>query len=1816
MYQINKKIKKIKNPTTIKLIPTSCDVIAPTGPMTLRLASFAGRSGAELEWPVSCPRPDLMDPGASELDSSLPQPENPCLIVEDSQPDSVALEDDPESSYRALLARRLSSLQPTARSPVLELISSPLGNRYSQTDSQSESSQSNSQAEPGILMAANPSSAFQEESQVINICPPPNKKKCAPEDTDMESGADSTTHCIQSEEGTSQFGFLELSQSQDLRGEVNSQEEEEDIVPQPDSERRTKLEQKISPMTSESQDHKAVRSEVSSSSSLESPGQSGRQLSVQALLHSQGLQASGEQDQQDCEILSSQEDLFDTDKTSKYMRAAVDSTVSEPEQQGHPTPTPAHTLRLLHLSGQGTLVQQSLSQSSVDYVAPTPDNFTHTPLIVPSSPTGPENEHSADEAMDTSLPPEDRAGEKEEPMETEATSKPHPSASTPISQNSPSFVLERTLSLPSQPEFSHDAFVPTQSQEATQQSDKKTASLPPETQSQRLESAPFTLPLQLSLNTESSSPAHQTSEHTEDDSQATQIEELEKPPGVDTSDSVISRCDQRSESNGVPSESQTATSSKASTSAESPNHRSDFAKNEQSKSNLSQKSDMHKKTAASLNVQNVNVIDSKSASKETSSADVVSCSQPKFDSTDLTVNSCVPETPSDTTPCSLPSQSTISQTSVVDAVKGSVDLRGGGTAKSQSAESLSQKCGTAGNSQTVKDMVDKREQGEEEDVVMEEEQSTVGGGASGMALVLSQSQLLCPEPMEEESEDRGEDSVIVVTDSERDSQILQKDVTPQSKTNSSQPIGGKVSISTNGHQSQAQTKKVHVAPDRLSQTEGTEPEPEGLKDKSLSDSSGEISFHFTLPKEGELIGPVVGATPPLINQLKQTLRHSTPIEITSFSEKSDVVGDVSADAMAASDIVSGESGEDTTEKGDGKLSLRMKLVTPVEEGSSERFSLQKPTLSEEDGSVVKVTTVAKAITSSPSVFSRVRQVHRQQDAEEDSQTGGNTTPVRGELFASPQRSSQAPSLGCNSLPNSQSEPSQQEVSATPQATPKDPPGPAEQSADRRGPPEAPEPPTPVRTDARQRVSQQTFDNIITSSPSNKLRQRTVSQQTSFDAPGLRSPAGRGERESPSFRRTTGPSHRRHVRTIQEVRTTVTRIITDVYYEDGKEVERKVSEESEEPVVDCQVLDSDISPCRTGSSVTSGDLGDISSLSSKASSLQHSSGGTSSSIGFSRPDFIMPPSRGAKSISPRRGGGQQQRGHRGHRGHRAGSVITMDRGYGTLGSRAFIPLTPRGRARRGRPPSRSSLSRGGGVGSLQRLGAHGQPQSSSEDEPYTRMLPPRLPISPTDAELPSHSDSLRSSPEEASSVGSSFVGLRVVAKWSSNGYFYSGRIIKDAGEGRFRLRFDDGYECEVAGKDILLCDPIPLETEVTALLEDEYFSIGVVRGHKTEGQELFYSVEKDGQRQWYNRTSVILSLEQGNKLREQHSLGPYEPSIPLAKASDISLDNLVEGKRRRRGAPEGQNTPNRSSSSSPRTPGPSGKRKLMTSEDDRTPAKRGRRGPGGRAAQRVGVCNTSGSGTDLPGQSCDVADTHGPLPQNTSLFMGFAFMLTASSESDRLTNKITSDDEEDYVQTGPFNKVYTESQLQAGGGFILPDFNEEQCKAAYQSLLIADQHCRTRKYMLCLASGVPCVSHIWVQDCCKDNKLLNYRNYLLPAGVGPDDAIVEWHPRCSPFKALRVLLVFEKPVELWAQLITMGGGSSVRQFQADKDSSDIPAGKYDVVVTDHACPPLVEKNVTSQEVPLVSPEWLIQSLICGECLGFHSKPQYRHDYSSS
>lgn len=139
------------------------------------------------------------------------------------------------------------------------------------------------------------------------------------------------------------------------------------------------------------------------------------------------------------------------------------------------------------------------------------------------------------------------------------------------------------------------------------------------------------------------------------------------------------------------------------------------------------------------------------------------------------------------------------------------------------------------------------------------------------------------------------------------------------------------------------------------------------------------------------------------------------------------------------------------------------------------------------------------------------------------------------------------------------------------------------------------------------------------------------------------------------------------------------------------------------------------------------------------------------------------------------------------------------------------------------------------------------------------------------------------------------------------------------------------------------------------------------------------------------------------------------------------------------------------------------------------------------------CDTSGSGAEMPSDTNDLLVSHGPLPESTSLFMGFVFMLTASSDNDRKSNQTTSDGEEgekrgfssqleldllfqavdslpdsrpvsfsslEYVPTAPYNKQYTERQLEAGGGMILPEFNEEQVRPHFVACSSQNYFCST------------------------------------------------------------------------------------------------------------------------------------------------------------
>ncbi|XP_053573710.1 TP53-binding protein 1 [Bombina bombina] len=180
-----------------------------------------------------------MDPSKIQLDSDFSQQDTPCLIVEDSQPESVGVEDDLEQARFGLLAQHLPNLQAHAESPVLEFVADCRNNKVSAGD----------KGEPNLIdplkenhlagsMESSPTSEGAAPlSQVIEriSCPSNRISVFISEENTEQDDANCSTQSLQAEDsGTSQlaFGLLELSQSQDLEGHSLLEEDKKFTQPQ------------------------------------------------------------------------------------------------------------------------------------------------------------------------------------------------------------------------------------------------------------------------------------------------------------------------------------------------------------------------------------------------------------------------------------------------------------------------------------------------------------------------------------------------------------------------------------------------------------------------------------------------------------------------------------------------------------------------------------------------------------------------------------------------------------------------------------------------------------------------------------------------------------------------------------------------------------------------------------------------------------------------------------------------------------------------------------------------------------------------------------------------------------------------------------------------------------------------------------------------------------------------------------------------------------------------------------------------------------------------------------------------------------------------------------------------------------------------------------------------------------------------------------------------------------------------------------------------------------------------------------------------
>ncbi|KAJ9265466.1 hypothetical protein DTO212C5_6659 [Paecilomyces variotii] len=103
-------------------------------------------------------------------------------------------------------------------------------------------------------------------------------------------------------------------------------------------------------------------------------------------------------------------------------------------------------------------------------------------------------------------------------------------------------------------------------------------------------------------------------------------------------------------------------------------------------------------------------------------------------------------------------------------------------------------------------------------------------------------------------------------------------------------------------------------------------------------------------------------------------------------------------------------------------------------------------------------------------------------------------------------------------------------------------------------------------------------------------------------------------------------------------------------------------------------------------------------------------------------------------------------------------------------------------------------------------------------------------------------------------------------------------------------------------------------------------------------------------------------------------------------------------------------------------------------------------------------------------------------------------------------------------------------------------------------LLADKHSRREKYMQALALGLPCLSGRWIEDCVKQNRILDWDMYLLPAGEsmylnGATKSRILTPTSASTARLTETIAARPKLLEGQSVLIVMGRGKAEERKKA-------------------------------------------------------------------
>ncbi|XP_017890609.1 uncharacterized protein LOC108631281 [Ceratina calcarata] len=524
----------------------------------------------------------------------------------------------------------------------------------------------------------------------------------------------------------------------------------------------------------------------------------------------------------------------------------------------------------------------------------------------------------------------------------------------------------------------------------------------------------------------------------------------------------------------------------------------------------------------------------------------------------------------------------------------------------------------------------------------------------------------------------------------------------------------------------------------------------------------------------------------------------------------------------------------------------------------------------------------------------------------------------------------------------------------------------------------------------------------------------------------------------------------------------------------------------------------------------------------------------------------------------------------------------------------------------------------------------------------------------------HVETAPTSPERVSTkymseiLTDDLIGKDVFAKWSDKNY-YPGRVI-DKIKAKYKVNFYDGQN-KVLIEDFIIPIPETLRKglSVYATTKDDYGSCGIIVDSEVVNNEVYYTVETDeGEKLRVRINDISLSSDQAQVLKEEMNTGnKVLPSTPK-HLSHITLDNMVEGKRRsKRIATPSFSTPK---SKLIHTPGKSEvepsvsgvssvkKEKKPSTESDGvssdsnvsikdevssigvqpeiigTPYEQIVKGPQNRIKSK--------SRSKKKTEDAQMIAQLGPIPRDSSLFEGTSFVLTCASletiDRFQVDNKDYgsdpgTEDEEEWAKK-PFVRDRLIKQITAGGGKVYTDFNEIPEQEYKNTKLITNVPNTTAKTLHCLSVGIPAYNHNWIIRCCQEGKIINPAENELPAGWSLEkNSYVEMFRRPSNKPLSQVVVIIpvvesEKQFSSFWQQICENAGAVV--LLAEKQDAMESFVEGTVVLANSRCPPWAVEKANELQLPLLSTTWVIQCLVEGKTCPYDAQPRYKYNYKSN